>query len=293
MRVPIWMMIGTVMVLVAGMGAVAFATSNTAAAEPVAVLQPLSPTERLDQLNDNVQTLVDQLSSRDAEVYALRMELEDVSGWKSKIISAAKKQGVKTADAPGVMERKRRHNTVSAWGPVYKDSDEPVDVDYPAEAEDEYEEITEEEVIEIDRVAEVMYHYLKKAPRRELAQDEQMRWEFAQDIYTTAVEARVPHIFWTYQVYKESSYRLDASGDAGEIGLGQAHGRALKGCDMSTRLGQLSCCANWMALCFEKCGTWEGALTMYKSGHCSTSSQETRDIVTKRLDKWMELEAIY
>lgn len=270
MKIPIWLMIGTVMLMIVGLVLMATVTGGEAEA------QPAPQTVTADKLSESIDALTEMLAVQQLEVLHVSEELKDVVSWRQKIIEAAEQHEEPTAEELRAEARKRTRKRIQAWGPIY---DRP--------------ESSEVDLGEIGRVSNVMNHYLKKAPRRTLAKDEEARWEFAHDIYHAALDAEIPHILWTYQVFKESSYRMTALGDVGEEGLTQVHGRAAEDCDLQTRLGQLRCGANWMSKCFEKCGTWEGALTAYASGHCTTSNTDTQDAVLNRVSKWMELEAAY
>lgn len=71
----------------------------------------------------------------------------------------------------------------------------------------------------------------------------------------------------------ESSWRVDARGKVGEIGLLQIHPRnrrALEGADMSTGNGQIEAGVKWLRFCVEQCGgDLRRGLNAYATGHCS------------------------
>ncbi len=151
--------------------------------------------------------------------------------------------------------------------------------------------LSDDDEHEIERVGNAVLHYVKKAPRRKLAKDEEYRKEFATDIFYAATAENVSHILVAILAFKESSYRTEAVGGRGEIGLMQVHGKATNGCDLTSRVGQLQCGSRWLGKAYEKCGTWQGALSAYASGNCKPQSHEVWEIVTDRLGDWMDLES--
>jgi len=85
----------------------------------------------------------------------------------------------------------------------------------------------------------------------------------------------------------ESSYNPKAVGLLGEVGLGQGHGLATRGYDMSTVEGQLASTANWYARGIETCNCRLRALNWYQSGRCITTVEGAR----RRLKVIEDLEA--
>lgn len=69
----------------------------------------------------------------------------------------------------------------------------------------------------------------------------------------------------------ESSWRVDARGKVGEIGLMQIHPknrRALEGADMRDGDGQIEAGVKWLRACIDQCGDVRRGLNAYATGHC-------------------------
>jgi hypothetical protein len=94
------------------------------------------------------------------------------------------------------------------------------------------------------------------------------RRELAQAILDAADETGEDHILLLVLFFCESSLRPAAIGSArGEVGLGQVHGLAAKGCDLSTASGQALCSAKWLKLSRSVCdGSDRQALIAYAKG---------------------------
>lgn len=146
-------------------------------------------------------------------------------------------------------------------------------------------------------VAQAIRDMVHKAPVRRLYKDIDYTMTFASDIYNAAKRHEVPELLLAVRIYTESSFKenvWDASHTT--YGLGQMHGVAVKGCDMSTREGQLDCMAAWMAFCFKKCGTWRGAIVAYHRGYScdwrdSANPERLRKAVARQIRKWKKYEA--
>lgn len=70
----------------------------------------------------------------------------------------------------------------------------------------------------------------------------------------------------------ESSWRVNAIGHVGEIGLMQIHPgnkSALKDIDVSTGDGQIQAGTRWLAECIDLCGDTKRGLNAYATGSCS------------------------
>lgn len=273
MKIPTLLIVSALAVMMAG-GLLKgyYPPSNEAQADDLRETKRVEALEKLDGITTNVEVLIRTVEAQRADLYAANQTVEDLTAWKDKIVTAAaenKKQEEKA-------EKKRRRAARASWGRIYS---RPI--------------VTEADEVAISRVSEVILYFMKKAPQRKLAKDETHRMELAADIHYTAKKAGVPDFLWALQTFRESSYRIDAKGSKGEIGMGQAHGKAADGCELETQFGQLTCTANWLAKCREKCESWEEALTMYASGHCRTSSTHLQKKVAERIRDWMDLEATY
>ena len=68
-------------------------------------------------------------------------------------------------------------------------------------------------------------------------------------------------------IARESSWSINVIGKRGEVGLMQVHGVAAKGHNLSIADGQLEAGVSWLARCIDVCGSVEGGLARYQTGH--------------------------
>lgn len=141
-------------------------------------------------------------------------------------------------------------------------------------------------------ISNVMSDLLKTAPNRILYKNHEKRHAFAWDINRASTENDVPDLLMTVNIFKESSFRKDALSENTEwYGLGQMHGVASANCDIETRIGQLRCSAKWLRFCYDKCGTWSGAITAYKTrGYCTTENKTLKWRVSSIIQMWFKYE---
>jgi hypothetical protein len=120
------------------------------------------------------------------------------------------------------------------------------------------------------------------------------RWALADDYETMLVEVAesegIDPALFIAMAFLESSFDPKAVGNIGEKGLVQVHGKAARGCDLTTPRGQAVCGAQWLvtvsgecggavALDREKClktgslGACSGGLSAYASGRCAASDR--------------------
>jgi len=119
--------------------------------------------------------------------------------------------------------------------------------------------------------------------------DDTKRKSMAADIVAAGVKHDVPILLITAIIYKESSFKTDAKGSLGEVGLMQVHGVARRGCDTNSQYGQIDCGASWLAVGKAKCGTVRGAITAYATGRCKPGSVRVVRIVNARVRLWKKL----
>lgn len=143
------------------------------------------------------------------------------------------------------------------------------------------------------RVEAAIERLVRVAPRRRIARSPEMRRELARHIAETAEAHDLPPLLWTAIVYRESSFRIAARGELGEVGLVQIHGRAAEGCDLETSRGQLECGASWLARCRDICGgRLDHGFALYASGRvCRPDTSHLRGVVRDRWRLWARLEA--
>ncbi len=150
---------------------------------------------------------------------------------------------------------------------------------------------TEEDRVGV--VYESINWLLKPAPNRRLSRDGEKKQHLAQDIVSAAKQWEVPSLLLAVIAFRESSFNTRALGDLGERGLTQVHGMASRGCVLDSQLGQLSCGARWLARGKKLCGSWNGAVTAYACGSCTTSNEHVKRLVDSRLRLWKKLEEMF
>lgn len=146
-------------------------------------------------------------------------------------------------------------------------------------------------VLDVDRGIRFV---LEASPCWGIAANDAERRDMAKMIADAARAHDVPPLLLTVMAKRESSFATDAIGESrGEIGLLQVHGLAARGCDLSTGEGQLACGARWLRLAFEKCGTWEGAITAYAAGYChAPKDSRLAKLVLSRYRQWQNTLAV-
>jgi hypothetical protein len=124
--------------------------------------------------------------------------------------------------------------------------------------------------------------------------------EYASEIAAAVVEAEqaqgIPAELLVSVMYHESSFDSAAIGKIGEVGLGQVHGLAARGCDLTTARGQVQCSAAWLARWrFECSGSdWHNPLVGYASGACRTDSERLhrkirmRESMARRIKRYVD-----
>jgi hypothetical protein len=164
----------------------------------------------------------------------------------------------------------------------------------PADAEGHVEDGGAQNAISeaSDKIQRIMLHFARNTPRHPVHR-EGYRKKFSDRIAAAAVANELEIGLVTAVVSKESSFRINViPGPAGEIGVMQVHPRTAKwfGCDMSTVSGQLDCGCRVLRFGINKCGTVEGALTVYGSnkGACTSKRGSRLWRAVKRRMELME-----
>jgi hypothetical protein len=134
---------------------------------------------------------------------------------------------------------------------------------------------------------------LEASPCWGIAADDEARRGMAELIADAARAHDVPPLLLTVMAKRESSFATDAVGSLGERGVLQVHGLAARGCDLSTASGQLACGARWLRLAYDKCGTWESAITAYAAGYCHAPKDSSlAKLVLSRYRQWQRTLAV-
>jgi hypothetical protein len=135
---------------------------------------------------------------------------------------------------------------------------------------------------------------LEASPCWGLAANDLERLIMAKMIADASRAHDVPPLLLTVMAKRESSFATDAIGESrGEVGLLQVHGLAARGCDLSTGEGQLACGARWLRLAYDKCGTWESAITAYAAGYCHAPKDSSlAKLVLSRYRQWQRTLAV-
>ena len=113
-----------------------------------------------------------------------------------------------------------------------------------------------------------VFSLVKDAPARRITKNDCYRARLVKTIVSVSDRYDVDPMLMIATLYRESSFKMNATGRIGETGMGQVHGVARRGCDMKTAHGQIECAARWMHKMELKCGSVNGAISAYLSGRC-------------------------
>jgi hypothetical protein len=116
-------------------------------------------------------------------------------------------------------------------------------------------------------------YWVRLSPRHPLARP-QNRIRFAYELASVIQEHEAPLALIASISFRESSGRAGLVGPAGELGEMQVHPdtAARNKCELRTPKQRIDCGTKILRKYFDKCGSWEGALTVYASkyGKCTT-----------------------
>jgi hypothetical protein len=138
-----------------------------------------------------------------------------------------------------------------------------------------------------EALSAAMLPLLALAPRHPLRDDARRL-----DLATVAVEVgqarRVPPSLLLAVAFRESSWRPDRIGPAGEVGLMQVHPitvRHFRCRALETARGQLDCGARVLRRAADRCGSWRQALHVYasRSQSCRAASRRIEWIGRDRM----------
>lgn len=119
----------------------------------------------------------------------------------------------------------------------------------------------------VNGIAAAMDRLTRVAPRHPVQRDSEWRRELAEMIVAAADVHGVDPFLLLTVAFCESTLRPAVLGSLGERGLGQVHGVAAKGCDLSTPQGEIECTARHLALCRTLCdGSTAQTLARYATG---------------------------
>lgn len=144
------------------------------------------------------------------------------------------------------------------------------------------------------RAGDAIARYMRDrgAPAARVVRDLQYRSEIVAAAFDAGEMYNAPPALLLSMAFHESSYRSDAVGDRGEIGLLQVGEQARAVCvcdDIQTPRGQMMCGACWLSRAIDVCGNMDRGLTMYATGSCSSSSAHVARIVQSRIRLYREL----
>lgn len=127
---------------------------------------------------------------------------------------------------------------------------------------------------------------LAPAPNRALYKDTEACKELATMFVAAGEKYNLEPDLLTVWSFGESSFRPDAKGAIGEVGLFQVHGVAKKTCltngfDLATMKGQIYCGALLIDMSRRYCGDLTRGLYRYASGKCNGTPKAKR-IVKRR-----------
>lgn len=145
----------------------------------------------------------------------------------------------------------------------------------------------------VHKISEMIRFQMRKCPGKRLSKDPEYRLGLAYDIVQVANEGnQIPEQLFTMLLFQESTFRMNVVGLKKEKGMGQVMNPQKYGCDMSTRLGQIRCSADFLRRGYKKCGTWYGALSHYQSmyGACKPKPGSVHERkVDFRMNRWVRL----
>jgi len=111
------------------------------------------------------------------------------------------------------------------------------------------------------------------APNRKITKDYFYRADLVATIVHISNEYNIDPMLMIATLYRESSFKMNVTGKIGEKGMGQVHGLAKRGCEMSTEYGQIDCAASWMAKMIKQCGSVNNGVSAYLSGKCKPTGK--------------------
>jgi hypothetical protein len=134
-------------------------------------------------------------------------------------------------------------------------------------------------------------HLTERAPAHPVRRNERKREALVNSIQESSKRYRLDPMLVTTIIYRESSFRTNRRGFSNnETGLMQVHGKARRGCELTTVSGQVNCGARWLRKCMDVCdGTAYQALTAYATGECKHNDAGVRSKVRSRIRLWEKL----
>lgn len=99
----------------------------------------------------------------------------------------------------------------------------------------------------VSQLEGIMVHLCRTVPRHIVNRDPAWRKRLAEHIVEASKDFEIDPYLMTVIMFCESSFKMSAVGKLGEVGLGQVHGLAAKGCDLETERGQVRCTARWLS----------------------------------------------
>ena len=118
-----------------------------------------------------------------------------------------------------------------------------------------------------------VFSLVEGAPNRKITKDANYRADLVAIIVHISEEYNIDPMLMIATLYRESSFKMNVTGKIGEKGMGQVHGLAKRGCEMSTAYGQIDCAARWIHRMELKCGSVHGAVSAYLSGKCKPTGK--------------------
>jgi hypothetical protein len=128
------------------------------------------------------------------------------------------------------------------------------------------------------------------APNHPLNKDERLLGRVSAICEVAGLKYDIPPTLVALWAYRESSLRLGRVGKLGEIGVCQAHGKALRECqrtgyDVTTYEGGLFCIAHLLDMGRSECGSLDAGGVWYATGSC-TGSENANKKIKQRFAAW-------
>jgi hypothetical protein len=140
------------------------------------------------------------------------------------------------------------------------------------------------EQVPVEVIEGAIQDFTVVAPNHKMNKDLQLLREYANGILDASKSANVPWWAVTTLAACESSFKTNALGKAGEVGILQLNGKGpWKRCaelekrvvDKDSIADQLICGAHWFRESYENCGTLKGANSSYLSGSVCSAKPES------------------
>jgi hypothetical protein len=135
-------------------------------------------------------------------------------------------------------------------------------------------------------------HKIHPWPNHPLLKNHGRRLELAQAINNASEKYQIPPYLMVAIAFRENSFTQTRTGAIGELSAFQMLPRIARivrkiepQCSLNTQKGSALCAAAWLSVWFKKCGSWEGALSIYASGRsCKPDTDRLKWLTKDRIN---------